>query len=390
MDFSTSEEQSMLADSVARFIDNDYPFDRRQEIAAGQKGYSEETWRAFADLGFTSVLFDEADGGLNGGPVELMLIMEQFGRGLVVEPFLATVVLSGGILQRLARPVQKKRWLAPIISGEIQAALAFAESQGRFDPADIATRARRDGDAFVLDGQKTFVLHGGDADLLLIPARTDGEQRARQGITLFALPGDTHGIERQPYPTVDGQRAAEIRLAGVRAGRDSVLGEIGAGFHALQATIDLATLAVSAEAVGVLETLHSRTVDYTKSRVQFGVPIGSFQALQHRMVDMLVDCQQIRSLLLWAAMTAASGDPETPAAISAVKYRVGTTGRRVAQEAVQMHGGMGVTWELDIAHYFKRLSAIEVLFGNSDYHLDRFIELSDEAGRTWRGQSRPA
>jgi alkylation response protein AidB-like acyl-CoA dehydrogenase len=380
MDFSMSEEQSMLADSVARFIDNDYPFDTRQKIAAGTKGYSKEIWQACAELGFTAVPFDEADGGLDGGPVELMLMMEQFGRGLVVEPFLATVVLAGGILKRLASPAQKERWLAPIIAGELQGALAFAEPQSRFDLGDIATSAQIDGDGFILNGRKTFVLHGSDAGLLLIPARTSGGQRDRQGITLFALAADTNGVERQPYPTVDGQRAAEIRLRKVRVGRDGVLGEIGAGFGALRATIDAATLAVSAEAVGIIETLHARTVEYAKSRIQFGVPIGSFQALQHRMVDMLMICQQIRSLLLWATMTAASGGADAQAAISALKYQVGTGGRRVAQEAVQMHGGMGVSWELDIAHYFKRLSAIEVLFGNSDYHLDRFIELSGQGG----------
>lgn len=380
MDFSISEEQSMLADSVARFIDNDYRFDTRQKIAASEYGYSVDLWQTFAELGWTAVPFDEADGGFNGGPVELTLMMEQFGRGLVLEPYLATVVLAGGLLQRLASPVQKERWLRPVIVGDLQAALAFAEPQGRFDVADIATSAKADSNGFILNGSKTLVLNGGGAELLLIPARTSGDRQDRQGITFFAVAGDADGVERRPYRTVDAHRAAEVRLRQVRVDAGSVLGDIGAGFDALQSTIDAATLAVSAEAVGIIKSLYEKTVDYAKSRIQFGVPIGSFQALQHRMVDMLMICEQTRSLLLRATMMAASGGVEAQQAISALKYQVGTGGRLVAQEAVQIHGGMGVTWELDIAHYFKRLSAIEVLFGNSDYHLDRYLELSRQDG----------
>lgn len=376
MDFSLTEEQSILADSVERFIDHDYDFETRQRIAASDDGYSREVWQQFAELGWIAMLFDEADGGFDGGPVEMMLMMERFGRGLVVEPFLPTVVLAGGLLRRAASPEQKARWLPGLIAGETQAALAFAEPQSRFLLHDVATTARKDGDGFVLDGRKAVVPNGGRADLLIVPARTSGERTDLDGITLFALPPDREGLHRRAYPTVDGHSAAELRLDGMRVGRDAVIGPIDGGLPPLEACIDEATLAVSAEAYGILGSMQAKTVDYSKSRVQFGVPIGSFQALQHRMVDMLMACEQIRSLLLRAAMAAAGGGEKTPKAISALKYQIGTAGRLVAQEAVQLHGGMGVTWELDIAHYFKRFTAIELLFGNADFHLDRFVELS--------------
>jgi alkylation response protein AidB-like acyl-CoA dehydrogenase len=378
MDFSVTEEQAMLADSVARFIDNDYDFDTRQKIAAGDAGRSRDMWQTFAGLGWTAVPFDEADGGLGGGPVELMLMMEHFGRGLVVEPFLPTVVLAGGILRRAADTAQKVRWLTALIAGDLQAALAFAEPQSRFDLADIATTAGFGNGRFVLNGRKAVVLNGGEADLLIIPARTSGGRCDRDGITLFAVAADAEGITRRSYQTVDAHRAAEIVLTNVRVQPDAVLGNVGEGFDVLQSTVDEATFAVSAEASGIIRTMHDKTVDYSKSRVQFGVPIGSFQALQHRMVDTLMVCEQIRSLLLWATMVAASGGNGVQKAISALKYQVGKSGRLVAQEAVQIHGGMGVTWELDIAHFFKRFTAIETLFGNSDFHLDRFVALAGD------------
>ena len=411
MDFSLTEEQAMLQDSVARFIDNDYAFEIRQQIAEGPTGYSEDLWRQYADLGWTAVPFPEEDGGLDGGPVELMLLMEQFGRGLVLEPYLATVVLTGGVLTRAGNAEQKARWLGPIIRGELQGALAFTEPQARFEIADIATTAVRRGAEWLLNGRKAVVLNGGAAELFVVPARTAHGQRDAEGVTLFAVPADTPGLFRQPYRTVDGQRAAEIVMHDVRVGSDAMLGQPDNGFAPLQSAIDAGTLAVSAEAVGIMQAMHEKTVEYTKTRTQFGVPIGTFQALQHRMVDMLIACEQCRSLLLRATMLAApsaagvsgtptdfngvSGTPTesdgasgTPTksetatdgkvmeVISALKYQVSVSGRLVAQEAVQLHGGMGMTWELDIAHYFKRLTAIEVLFGNADFHLDRYLALS--------------
>ena len=376
MDFSISEEQSMLADSVSRFIDNDYDFELRQKNAASAEGYSKELWQTFAELGWTAVPFAEEDGGLDGGPVEMMLMMQQFGRGLMIEPFLANIVLAGGVLRRAATAKQKAKWLAPLIDGSLQTALAFAEPQARFDIANIATTAVKDGNDFVLTGKKSLVLNGGNADLLIIPARTAGDATDEQGITLFAVAADAEGMAIRSFATVDASTAAEIDLDAVRIAPGNILGSVDAGFAALQAAIDEATLAVSAEAVGIIRAMHDKTVAYSKERVQFGVPISSFQALQHRMVDMLMAAEQTQSLLMWCVMLNTADDAGARKAISALKYQVGTAGIKVAQEAVQIHGGMGVTWELDIAHYFKRLTAINLLFGNADFHLDRFVNLS--------------
>jgi len=376
MDFSISEEQSMLADSVSRFIDNDYDFELRQKNAASPEGYSKELWQTFAELGWTAVPFAEEDGGLDGGPVEMMLMMQQFGRGLMIEPFLANIVLAGGVLRRAATAEQKAKWLAPLIDGSLQTALAFAEPQARFDIANIATTAVKDGNDFVLTGKKSLVLNGGNADLLIIPARTAGDATDEQGITLFAVAADAEGMAIRSFATVDASTAAEIDLDAVRIAPGNILGSVDAGFATLQAAIDEATLAVSAEAVGIIRAMHDKTVAYSKERVQFGVPISSFQALQHRMVDMLMAAEQTQSLLMWCVMLNTADDAGARKAISALKYQVGTAGIKVAQEAVQIHGGMGVTWELDIAHYFKRLTAIDLLFGNADFHLDRFVNLS--------------
>ena len=376
MDFSLSEEQTMLADSVGRFIETDYDFETRQKIADGDPGFSNEMWQTFAELGWTAVPFPEADGGLDGGPIELMLMMEQFGRGLVVEPFLANIILAGGVLKRTATRPQKDRWLTPLIAGELQAALAFAEPQGRYDIANITTTAARNGDGYVLNGRKAFVLNGGAAELLITPARTSGGQAENSGISLFAVPATAEGIVVRGYPTVDALQAAEIHLDDVIVPADHALGDIDGGFDTLRAVIDEATLAISAEAVGIMQTLHDKTVEYSKNRIQFGVPIGAFQALQHRMVDTMMACEQSRSLLYWSVMLCASGSPNAQQVISTLKYQVGTAGTQVAREAVQLHGGMGVTWELDIAHYFKRITAIDLTFGNADYHLDRFAGIA--------------
>ena len=376
MDFSLTEEQSILADSVSRFIESNYDFETRQKIVESDTGFSLDMWRTFAELGWTAVPFAEDDGGLGGGAIELTLMMEQFGRGMVVEPFLANIVLAGGALRRAASPEQKDAWLAPLIGGELQAALAFAEPQARYDIADIATTAIADGDDFVLKGRKSFVLNGGAAGLIILPARTSGAQVDSSGITLFAVAADAEGISRRPYPTVDGQQAAEVELDNVVVPSSAVLGAVDGGYGLLRDIIDEATLAVAAEAIGIMQIMHDKTVDYSRNRVQFGVPIGTFQALQHRMVDTMIACEQSRSLLYWCVMLAAAGSPQTREAISALKYQVGTAGVHVAREAVQLHGGMGVTWELDIAHYFKRLTAIDLTFGNADVHLDRFAGLT--------------
>jgi alkylation response protein AidB-like acyl-CoA dehydrogenase len=317
------------------------------------------------------VPFSEEDGGFGGGPADLMVLMLRFGKGLVVEPYLANIVLAGGVLRRAADAGQKQRWLHPVIAGELQAALAYAEPQSRYDIADVGTTAVADGDGFIISGDKSVVFNGGNAGLLVVSARTSGERTDTDGITLFAVPAAADGVRVRAYPTVDGQQAAEIHFDAVAVDGGAVLGEPGKGHAVLDAAIDDATLAVSAEAVGIMQVMTEKTVEYSKNRMQFGVPIGSFQVLQHRMVDMFTDCEQSYSLLLWATMRAAQGDEDAKRAISAIKYQVGTAGRKVGQEAVQIHGGMGVSWDVDIAHYFKRLTTIDQILGNADWHLDR-------------------
>ena len=371
MDFSLTEVQAMLADSVDKFIANEYDFDTRQDYAGSESGFSADAWATMAELGWTAVPFSEEDGGFGGGPVDMMVLMQHLARGLVVEPYLANVILAGGVLRRLANDEQKARWLQPMMTGQLHATLAFNEPQSRFDLASVATTASRDGDGWVINGHKGVVLNGDTADLLIVPARTSGDTRDSDGITLFAVSTNTEGVSRSTYATVDGLRAAEISLDNVRVAADALLGEADSGFAALDATIDEATLAVCAEAVGIMQVLRDKTVEYSKSRVQFGVPIGSFQALQHRMVDMLSACEKAQSLLMWAVMTYAAGGDDAKRAVSSIKYLIGTDGRSLGEDAVQIHGGMGVTWELDVAHYFKRLTAIGTLFGNADFHLDK-------------------
>ena len=377
MDLSLNEVQLMLADSIEKFISNDYDFETRQKYSGSDLGYSAEVWQSFAELGWTAFPFSEDDGGFDGGPVDLMVVMERLGRGLIVEPYLANVVLAGGVLKRAANNSQKEQWLGPLISGELQATLAFVEPQARYDINNIATTAVRDGDSWRLNGSKGYVLNGANAGLVIVPARTSGEQRDTSGVTLFGVPGDTAGISVRDYETIDGQRAAEIDMKDVALPLDAVIGKVDAGFDALQSTVDDATFAVCAEAVGIMSVLTEKTIEYSKSRVQFGVPISSFQALQHRMVEMYTACEQSRSLLMWAAMTIADDGNDAAKAVHSLKYQIGVAGKLVGEEAVQIHGGMGVTWELDVAHYFKRLTAIGLMFGNADWHLDRLSGSTD-------------
>ena len=378
MDFTHTEIQTMLADSVGKFINNEYDFDTRQGYAGSDQGYSEEVWSTFAELGWTAVPFTEEDGGFGGGPTDVMVLMQSLAPGLVVEPYLANIILAGGILRRAASPEQKERWLQAIIGGELQATLAVNEPQARYDLASVHTTATPDGDGWVLNGTKGLVPNGGTADLLIVPARTSGATVEEDGITLFAIDANAAGMSRNAYATVDGLRAAEIMLDGVRADADAVIGEVGKGFAALDATIDDATLAVCAEAVGIMYVLKDKTVEYSKSRKQFGVPIGSFQELQHRMVDMLMACEQAQSLLMWSVMKRDAEGDDCKRAVNSIKYLIGTEGKKLGEDAVQIHGGMGVTWDLDVAHYFKRLTTIGTLFGNADWHLDKLADTAPQ------------
>ena len=373
MDFSLSEEQTMLQDSVQRFIHNDYDFDTRRKLTTTEQGFSSDNWKTFAELGWLGIPFPEGDGGFGGSAIETMLLMEQFGRGLVVEPYLPTVILAGGFLKRAGTAAQKQKYLTPLIAGNLQGAFAYAEPQGRFNLADLVTTARADADGYVLSGHKAVVLNGPAADFFVVSARTAGDQRDRDGVSVFIVDADAAGLERRDYPTVDGLRASEVTLRDVRVGADAVLGSAGAGLALIEEVVDDGILAVGAEAVGAMEVLYKDTVEYSKQREQFGQPIGKFQVLQHRMVDMFMEYEQSKSLMYMAAMRLAEGyDAAARKAASALKVQVGKSGRFVGQNAVQIHGGMGMTDELHIGHYFKRLTTIDTLFGNVDFHLQRF------------------
>ena len=381
MDLSLNDVQMMLADSVEKYIANDYDFDTRQKYAGSDQGYSDSVWQTFVELGWTSVTLSEDDGGFGGGPVDLTVIMERFGRGLVVEPYLANVVLAGGVLKRAANATQKSDWLQTAIGGDLQTTLAFAEPSSGYLISDITTTATRGGDdkqSWQLSGTKTHVINGGSAELIIVAARTSGARTDKHGITLFGIPATTSGMSVHSYPTVDGLQAAEITLDGLLANDSQVIGEIDAGYDTLNAAVMDATLAVCAEAIGIMTVLTEKTIEFSKGRVQFGVPISSFQALQHRMVEMYTACEQSRSLLMWAAMMLHEGGTAAEHAIHSIKYQIGIAGKRVGEEAVQIHGGMGVTWELDVSHYFKRLTAIGLIFGSADWHLDQLAAPSTE------------
>ncbi|WP_105102702.1 acyl-CoA dehydrogenase family protein [Microbulbifer pacificus] len=373
MNFSLNEEQLMLQDSVRKFVLAEYGFENRQKRQRSVPGYALENWNTMAELGWLSLLLQENYGGFNGGARDLAVVMEEMGRGLIVEPFLASAVLCSSLLQRLASEAQKDRWLPQLASGETLMALACWEGSNAFDLRRVSTRAEKCDAGYVLNGTKAVVLNGAEADWLLVSANTE------RGLSVFLLDARQSGVQVHGYPTVDGGRAAEITFRDVRLPSTALVGAEGMALPGLEYAVDLATLAVCAEALGIMQTLLEKTVEYSKTRQQFGQPIGRFQALQHRMVDMFMECQQARSILLMATTSwddTVRSEEERRRAVSAAKARIGKAGRLIGQEAVQIHGGIGVTDELDVGHYFKRLTVICQLFGNSDRHLRRFADAS--------------
>ncbi|MGH7072691.1 MAG: acyl-CoA dehydrogenase family protein [Stellaceae bacterium] len=373
MDFDYSEEQRLLDDTVGRLVRDEYDFAARKKYQAEPQGYSAAIWAKLAELGLLALPFAEEDGGIGGGGIETMIVMQAFGRGLVLEPYLSTVILSGGLVSLAGSAAQKAAILPRIAAGELKLAFAQAERRSRFDLAHIETTAKKSGQGFVLDGHKTMVLHGGAADRLIVSARTAGGKADADGISLFLVDRDADGVTIHDYPTVDGLRAADIQFTNVGVGADALLGREAGALPVMTAIVDHAVAALSAEAVGIMETLNAMTLDYLKTRKQFGVAIGSFQALQHRMVDNVIAAEQAKSLTIFAAMSVDGEDAAARArAVSAAKIQVGQSGRLVGQQSIQLHGGIGMTDEYAAGHYFKRLSAIEHTFGNTDYHLDRF------------------
>ena len=376
MDFSFSDEQNMLQDSVQRFIQNAYSFDSRQKIVDSDDGFSRANWAQFAEMGWLGLPFSEEDGGFGGTAVETMILLEEFGKGLVVEPYISAVLQAGSIVASVGTTAQKQQILEPLIAGDLLPALAYIEPQARFNVNDVKTSATAQGDGYVINGFKGVVIGGPSADMFIVPARTAGDQMDASGISLFLMDANAAGVSRRDYPTIDGFRASELTLAEVVVGPEALLGSLNEGLEPLQYGLDQGMMGTGAEAVGAMEVLYKDTVEYCKTREQFGQPIGKFQVLQHRMVDMFIEHEQTKSLAYMAAMRLAEGyNAASRKALSALKVQVGKGGTFVGQNAVQLHGGMGMTNELNVGHYFKRLTAIETLYGNTDFHLKRYGQL---------------
>jgi pimeloyl-CoA dehydrogenase small subunit len=370
MDFDLTEEQRLLKESLDRLIGDRYAFEQRKSYGQSAEGWSRELWAQYAELGLLGLPFAEDYGGSAGGPVETMIAMDAFGRALALEPFLATVVLGGGFLRHGGSAQQCGDLIPRIAEGSLTLAFAHTERHSRYDLSDIETRAVRDGTAWVLDGEKGIVLHGDTADKLIVTARIDGGRRDREGIGVFVVDGKAEGVSRRGYPTQDGLRAAEISLAHVRVGPEGVLGEPGAALPLIERVVDEGMAALCAEAVGAMAAMHELTVDYLKTRRQFGREIGTFQILQHRAVDMLIALEQARSMAMFATMMAAEENAaDRRNALSAAKVQIGRSGKFVGQQAIQLHGGIGMTMEYKVGHYFKRVTMIDTMFGDADYHL---------------------
>ena len=380
MNFELSEEQQMLAETIKRFVATHYNFDARAKILASPAGHSEDVWAAIAEMGLLGLPFDDAHGGFGGTTVDVMLVMEAIGEGLLVEPYLATVGLGGRFVARAGSKGQRDRILPALIQGKHKLAFAHTEPGARYDLRQVGLRARRAGEGWVLDGDKRMVLHGGGADTLVVSARTAGGDIDAPGITLFLVARTAPGVSVKESRTIDNLRTADIRFAGVNVGPDAVLGRDGEGFPVVEEVVDYATALLCAEAVGAIRYANEATLEHLKTRRQFGVPIGSFQALQHRMVEMMISYEQARSMAYLACVKIDTADAgERRRVISAAKIKIADACRHVSQEAVQLHGGMGMTEELKISHTFRRLTMLAQTFGDAEHHLERFAA-ADTAG----------
>jgi pimeloyl-CoA dehydrogenase small subunit len=376
MDFSFTSEQDMLRDTVARLVREQYDFETRRKVAKSEAGWRPAMWSQFAELGLLGASFPEAEGGFGGGPIEAMIISEEFGKGLVIEPYLQTVIIGGGFLRHGGSAAQKEENLPALIGGERIYAFAYSEPKSRFDLHDVSTTAKKDGKGFTLNGHKAVVLGAPFASHLLVTARTSGDQRDTSGVTVFLVPKNAKGVSTRDYPTVDGLRASEVYFENVSVGGDAVLGEVDGGFTLVEKVVDEAIAALCAESVGCMKVLNEATLGYSKTRKQFGQPIGNFQVLQHRMVDMFMACEQAISMTYLVTLKLDEPDRQRKLAASGAKVQIGKAGKLISQEAVQIHGGMGMTDELNVGHFFKRVTMIESQFGNTDWHLRRYTEHS--------------
>jgi pimeloyl-CoA dehydrogenase small subunit len=371
MDFDLSDDQRQIKDSVERLLAARYDdLKKREAYQAEPAGYSKTIWQEFADQGLLAIPFAEQHGGLGQSFVETMIVAEALGKSLAIEPYVATVVLGGGVLRHAASTVQQAALIPELVAGKLTLALAHQERQARYDLADTATTAKADAGGYIIDGEKLVVLGGDSAEKIIVAARTAGKRTDRSGIGLFLVDAAASGVTRKGYRTQDGARAADITFKGVRLAKDAVLGDPGKGFDVLSRVIDEGIAALSAEAVGAMGALQDLTVDYLKTRKQFGVPIGSFQVLQHRAVDMFTHLEQARSMALYATMMAAEPDAaERRRAMAAAKVQIGKSARFIGQEAIQLHGGIGMTMEYKAGHYFKRLTMIDLAYGDHQHHL---------------------
>lgn len=376
MDFNFTEEQEMVRDGLSRLVREQYDWETRRKAVASNDGWRPEIWAQLAELGILGMPFSEADGGFGGGAGDSMIIMQEFGKGLVVEPFLPTVVCAGGFLKHAGTPAQKEEHIGGIVAGSRVFAFAYAEPRGRYDYADLETTAKKDGSGYVLNGHKAVVIGAPWASHLIVTARTSGERRDRAGVSVFVVDKSTPGIVTRDYETFDGRRASEVYFENVAIPADALIGEEGAGLPLIELVTDEAIAALCAEACGAMNVAHAMTVEYSRQRKQFGVAIGSFQVLQHRMVDMYTAYEQSVSLTYLATLRLDAPDAERKRAVSAAKAGVGQAARLIGQDAVQIHGGNGVTDEYAIGHYFKRLTIFDSEFGNVDHHMKRHIALA--------------
>lgn len=376
MDIQLTEEQELLRSSIQRLLREQYDFDERRKIVATDEGWSRRHWKSFAELGLCAAPFQESSGGLGGGSLTTMIVMQEFGRNLVVEPYFETVVLAGGLIEDVASPEQRQAFLPKIMEGDAIWALAWAEGRSRYDFNKVATTARRHGESYVLSGTKAAVIGAPWADKLIVSARTSGGPRDRFGVSLFVVDRHSVNLHMQSFKTIDGRRAGELTLMDVEVPASQLLGLEGWGVAALEVCRDRAIAALCAEAVGAMSVLNSATLEYCKARKQFGVALGTFQVLQHRMVDMFIALEESISLTQHLNLSLASNEPNGSKLASGAKTKVGYAARFVAEQAVQLHGGMGMSDELNVGHYFKRISSINVQFGDPAFHLMRYAQQS--------------
>jgi len=376
VDFNFTEEQEMVRDSLSRMVRENYDFETRRGVVASESGWRPEIWGQLAELGLLGMPFSEEDGGFGGGAIDSMIVMEEFGKGLVIEPYVPTVVCAGGFIKHAGTADQKAEHIGGIVSGERVYAFAYAEPRGRYNLADLETTARKDGAGYVLNGHKAVVVGAPWATHLVVTARTGGDRRDHGGISVFVIDKGASGVVTRDYPTFDGRRASEVYLENVAVPAEALIGEEGDALPLIELVTDEAIAAQCAEAFGAMKVAHAMTVDYSRQRKQFGVPIGSFQVLQHRMVDMYTEYEQSVSMTYLATLKLGEPARERKLAVSAAKVRVGQAARKVGQDAIQIHGGMGMTDELAVGSYFKRLTIFDSEFGNVDHHMKRHVALS--------------